>query len=71
MSYIQYITKGEMRWDELAVLAYGDAQNFEPIITANRTIPINATIPAGTSLNIPIIDQIESLNPNQLPPWKL
>ena len=70
MSYIQYITKGEMCWDELAVKAYGDPTNFEPIIMANRTIPITAVIPAGTKLNIPIIEQTVEGNLNSVPPWK-
>lgn len=70
MSYIQYITKGDMRWDQLAVLAYGDPTNFEPIVMANRSIDITAVIPAGTRLNIPIIETVETVDPNQTPPWK-
>lgn len=71
MSYIQTITKGDLRWDELAILAYGDEKEIEPLAISNRGIPLSAVIPAGTKVNIPIVEQEEVIeNTNSLPPWK-
>lgn len=55
MSVVQYITKGDLRWDELALIAYGDISELEKLIVQNKKIPITAIIPAGTRINIPII----------------
>lgn len=70
MSFIQHTIKGDKRWDELAVEAYGDPNQIETITEANRTISLSAIVPAGTKINIPIIEQDEVVNPNNVPPWK-
>ena len=71
MSYIQHIVKGRIRWDQVALTVYGDVNKIEPILIANPSIPIEATIPAGTKINIPVIEQAEIISNNIVPPWKL
>lgn len=71
MSVVQYITKGDLRWDELALLAFGDVTELEKLIVQNKKIPITEIVPAGTKLNIPIIEvSTAPTSANNLPPWK-
>lgn len=69
--YVIYATKQLTRWDTIAQWAYGNCVLIEPIISANIPIPINAPIPAGVNVLVPIRDDSAdaSLPSSQLPPW--
>lgn len=68
--YVRYITKQGDRWDQIAEEHYGNPYQYEPIIRANRTVPITTRLPAGIELAIPIITTGGTLSDQQLPPWK-
>ena len=68
--YIEYITKDGERWDLIAYKFYGDPLNYEPIIAANKKVPIKPTLQGGIKLYIPIIDLDEKLISSEVPPWK-
>lgn len=70
MAIQQYIVKSDERWDNIAFKAYGTTANIEIIIKANPNVDITPVVPAGTILNIPIIDE-ETLSTSTdiLPPW--
>ena len=77
----EYITTQNQRWDQVAYLAYGvislvrdDGTSYpamQPIIEANPNVPIVDKLPAGTILNIPVIDSnTPKTNNALLPPWQ-
>ncbi len=70
MATTQYITNQDERWDTIAYNVYGDAGLSAGIIAANPAVPITDKLPAGTVLEIPILEEIEVLNSDLLPIWK-
>jgi nucleoid-associated protein YgaU len=68
-TYTTYTTIEGDRWDTVAWKAYGDATRYPEIAAANRTIPLDDVLPAGTILQIPIADVV-TLDVSLLPPWK-
>lgn len=71
MEYIEYTTKDGDRWDLLAYEYYGDSAKYEPIILANPLAPIMPILPAGLTLQIPLIEDETEESEENLPPWKL
>ena len=69
MSTTTYIVQSPEKWDEVAFKAYGDPYKVGPIIEANPNVGITTVLPAGTVLNIPVVEAPEA-NKNLLPPWK-
>ena len=58
--YLQHIASQGDRWDSLSYQYYGDATDYERIITANPDIAITTTLAAGAIVLIPIIDEIQA-----------
>lgn len=67
--FTQYQTVGDERWDNVAWKCYGDASRYPEIAAANRELPLTDVIPAGTVLQIPIVEPV-TVDANLLPPWK-
>lgn len=69
---IPYTVETPKRWPDIANLAYGDPGKIDELLRANPNIEIEAVIPEGTILNIPIIlEDTETIVSNDLlPPWK-
>jgi phage tail protein X len=67
--FTKYITIEGDRWDTIAYRAYGNANEVEPIIFANPSVPITDVLPSGLELLVPIKDEPEVQQSN-LPPWK-
>lgn len=68
-NFTEYTTIEGDRWDTIAWKAYGDASLYLTIAAANRTIPLNAVLEAGTKIMVPVLEEVE-LDVNLLPPWK-
>lgn len=67
----EYITKQNQRWDQVAQEAYGQSTLIEGIIAANPIVPITDKLPAGTVLQIPVLDEVSVKTTTELlPPWK-
>ena len=58
------------RPDLLANRFYGSNQGIQIIADANPDVPVTAVYPLGTVLIIPIVDDSQFTNNNDLPPWK-
>lgn len=58
--YLQHIASQGDRWDSLSYQYYGDATDYERIITANSDMAITTTLAAGAIVLIPIIDEIQA-----------
>lgn len=70
MANQQYKVKTNERWDNIAFKAYGDPSMIEGIVQANPDVMITAVIPAGTVLEIPILDaETVDTTSQTLPPW--
>ena len=70
MEYIEHrATEGD-RWDTIAYAYYGDALQYEPIVTANPDIPIIPVLPSGILIRVPVLDLTDTLTSEELPPWK-
>lgn len=68
---IQHTTIEGQRWDTIALINYGSATMMNKIIEANPDVPKDDVLPAGTILDIPIIEQVEVVtDAERLPPWK-
>ncbi|WP_405119226.1 tail protein X [Pseudomonas leptonychotis] len=65
--YLTHITREGERWDQLAARYYGSAHRYGPITRANPLVPLSLSLPAGLSLQIPLLD-IEPVT-EDLPPW--
>ncbi|MGE1091349.1 tail protein X [Pseudomonas zeae] len=61
-----HTTEGE-RWDQLAWRYYGDAHRYGPIAYANPNVPLNATLPSGLTLAIPLLAARPTAQ--DVPPW--
>jgi phage tail protein X len=70
MDIISYITKAGDRIDALAHRFYGSNQGIQVIADANPDVPITSVYPLGTVLIIPILDDAQFTNNDDLPPWK-
>lgn len=65
--YLIHQTREGERWDQLAVIYYGSAYRYAPIVRANPHVPLTAALPAGLSLRIPVLEAEASSE--DLPPW--
>jgi phage tail protein X len=68
--YILHITRTGERWDLLAWRYYGDPTDYNPLIMANPSVPIEPVFEAGISIAVPILAK-STLVTVDLPPWKL
>lgn len=68
-----YTTVAGDRWDAIAYRFYGDPAVYDRVIYANPTLPVDIKIapqlPAGLSLQIPIIET-PPVTMAGAPPWK-
>lgn len=65
--FLTHITIEGQRWDQLAAYYYGDALQYERIVSANTHVPLAPSLPGGLKLAIPVIEQ-DDLS-QSLPPW--
>ncbi len=70
MKVIEHITKDGDRWDLLAWEYYGDPTAYENIIVANPDVTMDAVLPSGIKLLIPVQQKAENEATESLPPWK-
>ena len=70
MGSFNYTCKDGDRIDTLANRFYGSNQGIQIISDANPYVPLTAVFPLGTVLIIPIVDDSQFTNKNDLPPWK-
>lgn len=70
MESFNYTTAAGDRWDTLAARFYGSNAGIAVLIDANPAVPITAILPMGTPLVIPVIDDMQMTDKNDLPPWK-
>jgi phage tail protein X len=68
MEYLEYITKDNDRWDLIAYQMYGDATDYERLLSANPQYATLSVLPAGLKLIIPVIEDIEAKQEVN-PPW--
>ena len=71
VAYLLHVTTAGERWDTLAYRYYGDALAFEQIIAANPEVPITLVLSGGIELLIPIIEESDEIDAEDLPPWKV
>ena len=67
--FTSYTTRQGDTWDNIAYLAYGDSFSMQRILDANPQVAILDELPAGITLNIPIVPE-PTLDTELLPPWK-
>ena len=70
MASFNYITVEGDRIDTLAARFYGNSDGIAILADANPAVPLTAIFPLGTVLVIPIIEDTEIINTDELPPWK-
>ena len=66
--YIDYVTTAGDTFDMIALAAYDDELLASTVIEANLDYCDVLIFDAGTTLRIPVIDNVES--PASLPPWR-
>lgn len=69
MRFLSYTTVTGDRWDLIAFRMYGVVTNFAGIIDANPQVAIDAVLPLGLELAIPVIRKPVATVPS--PPWLL
>ena len=71
MQIIYYIVSYEIRWDQLAYLAYGDPNRMTDLLNANQQMAVFNWIPIGAAIICPILLDA-AINPlsSSLPEWK-
>jgi phage tail protein X len=71
MATINYTTVEGERWDSVSFRVYGDAGLSKIIAEANPNVLITDVLAAGTKLDIPILEEMQTLpNSELLPPWQ-
>ncbi|GHT44446.1 hypothetical protein AGMMS49965_20080 [Bacteroidia bacterium] len=70
MDSFNYTTKMGDRLEALAAKFYGSNSGIQVIADANPDVPVTAVYPLGTELIIPVVDDAQFTNNNDLPPWK-
>lgn len=71
VEFFEYITTEAERWDWIAFRAYGDPYGYEAIIRANPEFLGVRSLPAGTKLKVPVLEQAApTIDLESLPPWK-
>jgi len=71
MPYTEYITNEGDRLDTIANKAYGNPYDWQRILSANPSLPIQDVYAAGVRLVIEIQEQADvEQSVNLLPPWK-
>lgn len=70
MESFNYTTVAGDRWDTLAARFYGNNAGIAILIDANSAVPITAVLPIGTPLVVPVMDDLQIIDKNILPPWK-
>ncbi len=67
-----YPTTGGESWAYVAYKAYGDAFNIKPITDANPAVRLDALLPAGLILQVPVLNiPADQLDAARLPFWKV
>jgi phage tail protein X len=69
--FIQYVSVVGDRWDTIAWKYYG-AQfiaGIGALIDANPSVPIDAILPQGTAIGVPILASAPSTSSEDVPPW--
>ncbi|HCE6987351.1 tail protein X [Pseudomonas aeruginosa] len=70
---IEHVTVEGERWDTLAWRYYGDPLAYGRIIEANPALDISSTLPSGLVVLVPVLPLAEAsqtLQDEELPPWK-
>ncbi len=69
LEYLEHTTINGQRWDNIAWLYYGDANQIHRLITANPQIAATGMLPGGIIIKVPVLE-INQANPLSVPPWK-
>ena len=70
MESFNYTTVEGDRWDVLAQRFYGGMHGISILADANFAVPLEAIFPAGTVLIVPIVEELQVVNNDNMPPWK-
>ena len=68
MQFRIHTTKEGDRWDLIAYKYYADVTKMDAIIAANPFVPITPTLEAGIELQVPILEEANTITEG-LPPW--
>lgn len=69
--FTTYTTNGGETWSLIAYRAYGDAYDFKTLTDANPDVAIDALLPAGIVLKVPVKAVADTtVNQALLPFWK-
>ncbi|MBG6248263.1 MULTISPECIES: tail protein X [Symbiopectobacterium] len=69
MKYIEHVTKMGDRWDSLSQYYYGDPLGYDRIIMVNPHMAVTPSLPSGIVLLIPMIEEDEVENAEEVAPW--
>lgn len=58
------------RWDLIALSAYGDPLDYEPLVAASIATPIVPVFDGGEPVAAPLQPSVETSSDAGLPPWK-
>jgi len=70
MASFNYHTVAEDRIDILAGRFYGSMAGISILADANPFVPLDAVYPIGTVLIVPLIEENQVIENQNLPPWK-
>ena len=71
MSSLSYTCQQDETRTQISYKMYGTIDGLKTLVEANPTIPLNAVIPMGTILIVPIIDNTdETVIKQNTAPWK-
>ncbi len=68
--FIIHTTLDGDRWDQIAHRYLSDAHRYPDLIAMNPHAPIQAILPGGLKLSIPVESLEKQLRDSDLPPWK-
>jgi len=68
--YLAHTTAEGERWDQIAQRYYGEATLITPLAEANQHLRLVPQLPGGLLVRVPVLDLVEQLSAEDLPPWK-
>jgi phage tail protein X len=70
MKYTEYTTTEGQRWDTIAWQCFGNVDLVGLLYDANPGVALTDELPGGLTLRVPLIEPVEEVNAELLPPWK-
>lgn len=65
-----YTTLEGDRWDLISYNFYGTVEKMDLLIASNPYVPLTPTLEGAVEIKIPVLESLQTMALQDLPPWK-